>query len=306
MKKIILTFAFCAIFAFAATAVYGAEDEYGHTMTVSAGNGSFESGETVLDATTAEPVTADPEANKILINDEEVIVKPPTEDHFVTGLKFTGHDNSQVLDKKISVSEENEDIDLVVTYGLKSEMVGYSIYYLSAKDGSDLRPSEKHYGVNGSKPVVSFKYVEGYLPNAYNETRTISRGGDNTFYFYYYEVDHNGNPIIIDNNDGDGNADGTAGNNGGGGNANGNANAANPGTAVLGDNAVPTADGPANLVDLDDNEAPLAPGAESDEEKGGLSGFAMGLIGIIIAGILIVLGILYWILKRRRIEEEEE
>ena len=185
MQRIaVLAMTVCLILGTMAVSVFAA-DGYEYKMTVSGGRGSIKGVPNKL--TSAEPVTTNPDVNKIKINGEEKEVTPPDPDHFVIGLKKAGHDNNNgaggLLDKAIVLAEENEDVDLVVAYGLKSNMVPYTINYVNAAGGASLLPSETHYGVDGAKPVVAYKYVENYLPQAYNLTGTITKGGANVFTF---------------------------------------------------------------------------------------------------------------------------
>ena len=168
MKKFriiaVLAIAFC--FLLGTTSVYG----YEHNLTVSGGNGSIDgfdgnAGTSQVTITTGENAT-------LTVGEKSYDVIPPggkDGKYFVTGMKLAGHDNNDdagPFDTASAVSA-NEDTDVVVAYGLKSNMVKYTISYVD-RGGSDLLASETHYGVIGQSPIVSYKYVDGYLPDAWN------------------------------------------------------------------------------------------------------------------------------------------
>ena len=293
MKKVqriaVLVLSACLVFGMMTVSAFG----YDYQLEVSAGNGSFSDGDT-LKGTTA---SIDIDSAKLKVGNKEVDIKAPDANHFVIGMKVAGHDNSEVFTDSVNLVESsspiyNEDASLVVAYGLKSNMVKYTIRYVAADDGTVVHDPEEHFGVVGQKPVVSYKYVEGYLPDAYNRTGPLERDGENVFTFYYYKVDANGQIINIQ--------DGT--NVVAGGNAAGNAGAnagANAGVNI-GDGAVPLADAPANTVDVGDNDTPLA--ANPDEEGGGPGAFPFIIGGVIAAGIIAAIAA---ILARRKGDEVE-
>lgn len=230
--------------------------------------------------------------------------------YYIKGLKTAGHDNDEVsgLDiRSYSFGEEGitEDISLSVAYGMAGGMVKYRVNYRDGS-GNALHESEEFYGMAGDKPVVAFKHVEGYLPDDYNLTKTLSaKESSNVFTFTYHKVYGEAGATeegeVTEGDDGDGDGDG----NGNGTNGNGNANAGNGNgtlTAGSGDNIPGT-----NIRDLDENKTPktTAP-IEDNETPGGILSGANALIaGIAAAGVLIALALLYFILRKRREEEEE-
>ena len=149
-------------------------------------------------------------------------------------------------------------------------MVAYTVQYLD-ENGNELAPSNTFYGSIGDKPVVAFQYIEGYLPQAYNLTKTLSANeADNVFPFVYtpsyetierVEVTEGGTTVITTTPA----AGATAGGAAGGGAAAGGAAAGDAAgaageagaadeTAEIEDEAVPQ-----DTIDLDDE----------DEESGG-------------------------------------
>jgi len=165
--------------------------DYDHQLTVSPGNGSFESGSDVLIGDTI-TLTTGLDAD---VNGEKVT--PPDENHFVTGVKIAGLDNASTTIGPITKGDK--DVDYVVAYGLKSNMVEYTVNYVDLNAGGAVMDSETHYGVIGDKPVVSYKYFEGYTPsNAYALTKKLTNDpANNIFDFEYLQVDNEGNVITV-------------------------------------------------------------------------------------------------------------
>ena len=172
-------------------------------------------------------------------------------------------------------------------------MVEYTVKYQDG-NGNTLHDSETFYGMAGDRPVLSFRHVEGYLPDDINLTKMLTdNAASNVFTFTYHRV-YEGTGADEEGNDNGGNA----GANNGAANAAGNAAAGNGNQTANAGNTIPGT----NITNLDDNEPPLA--SVDKDKDGGLSGATMGLIGIVVAGILIALGLLYLILRRRGEEEE--
>jgi len=100
------------------------------------------------------------------------------------GFKKTGYDNNQYIvsyDGSIA-----EDLSFVMTYGVEGSLLNYTVIYKTA-DGTVLGSSE-YKGKAGDKPIVAALAFDGYLPDAYNRTRTLKQDGDNTFVFTYHAV----------------------------------------------------------------------------------------------------------------------
>ena len=56
--------------------------------------------------------------------------------------------------------------------------------------GTPLLESQTFYGAVGDRPVVAFQYVDGYQPQAYNLTGTLSSNeAENVFTFTYTETE---------------------------------------------------------------------------------------------------------------------
>ncbi len=265
--------------------------------------------------------------------------------YYVKGIRESGKDNNTTGALTGSVYEVTRDVDLVVAYAMKGGDVEYTVRYLKADTKEELLPSEHFFGNVGDKPVVAYKYIDGYIPQAYNLAKTLKEdAAQNVFTFlytenenagyYYYEtdggiryVDKNGE-VIVDYipgvtiyRNGQGSQTNTSGasnqimvipparNTGGQNNNSNNSNNNNNNDNDIG-NSTDNANGgieiqdtaaPLNLVDLDDEETPLASGIGgflgNNEEEPGSKFLYMGTV--IMAVFLIALIILMLYLSRR-------
>lgn len=295
---------------------------YGYELSVSPGNGQLDGKQEIISVTggSGDDMTASAETRGTTVTlggvSHNVTQMPdgkaPSDSkYFVRGLKLAGEDNDLVFDGPINIFPEegsgsgseivnkykHKDTELVVAYGLKSDMVAYTISYVNAATGENLIQTETHYGTIGSDPVVSYKYVDGFLPNAYAATRKLTaNAADNVFTFWYYQLDAQGNVVTItDLVPGAPAAPAGPGAGAGAGAAN-----AGDGTATIGDNATPRADGPADVVDLDDSDTPKAD--DPDGDKAGLNWPMIAGIG----GLIALLAALAAYFAKRRSEEDEE
>lgn len=112
--------------------------------------------------------------NSVVLNNESK--------YYVKGIRESGKDNNTVGDLVFTV---NGDMDYVVAYGLRGNMVAYTVSYVDV-DGNELAEPDVYYGNVGDKPVVAYLYVDGYQPQAYNLTKTLSQNeAENVFRFIY-------------------------------------------------------------------------------------------------------------------------
>lgn len=106
--------------------------------------------------------------------------------YYVKGIRKSGRDNDTVENSAFRVTE---DQDYVVAYGIKGNLTTYVVNYVDA-NGNTLAPSATYYGNVGDKPVVAYRYIDGYLPQAYGLTKTLSENAaENVFTFTYTVVD---------------------------------------------------------------------------------------------------------------------
>ena len=102
--------------------------------------------------------------------------------YYIGGVRQSGRDNNTVSESAFKVTS---DRDYVVAYGIKGNMVSYTVNYVD-EEGEKLLDSDTYYGSVGDRPVVAFRYVEGYIPLTYNLTKTLSAdAAQNVFTFVY-------------------------------------------------------------------------------------------------------------------------
>lgn len=265
--------------------------------------------------------------------------------YYVKGIRMSGRDNSTV---DTSAFRVEGDRDYVVAYGIRGDMTSYVVNYQDT-EGNTLSPGRTGYGNVGDKPVIAFLYIEGYQPQAYNLTKTLSaNAAENVFTFTYSRIVESGtngeNPGQGDagtvpgdaSQPGDqtgqnaaagGQEGGTAG---AGGTQDGQTTAGQPdqNTPPDGENEPGTPDenqenlpqpedgqdnenqipegeaggenGPADTIDLDEQEVPLAGGEGPSEVGGAFFGKTAVVIGISCAAFLGSAMICLWYIRRRR------
>ena len=109
--------------------------------------------------------------------------------YYVKGIRQSGRDNDTV---GLSSFRVEGDKDYVVAYGIRGNLISYVVQYQDAS-GRTLADSRTYYGNVGDRPVVAFLYIEGYTPQAYNLTGTLSQNtADNVFTFVYERVRRGG------------------------------------------------------------------------------------------------------------------
>lgn len=248
--------------------------------------------------------------------------------YYVRGLRKGGYDN-ETVDRPAFVVEQDQDY--VVAYGIRGDMVSYTIHYEDTA-GNTLSPGRTYYGNAGDRPVVAFLYIEGYEPQAYNLTRTLSKNeAENIFTFVYSRTTGGGGGTAGAVEEGAAPGGGAAaetpaegagatdtaaagaagaGDAGAAGAGAGTVAAADDGTAAdagadveAPDDNVPLDEGPQDLLDLDDEEVPLADGIGQMQE-GTVNMLGAAAVGITASAALIALMVI--LLKRRRKAEEEK
>lgn len=303
-------------------------EPYTYTVTFYAGNhGTFNSSQDIrVDKVEGSSATVNPPSeggNRIVVeklmrgdrisfNVPEKAVTLNNSKYYVKGIRRSG---TEIENASFPV---DKDMDYVVAYGIKGNMVGYTVNY-EDEAGNTLAPSRTYYGNVGDKPVVAYTYVEGYTPEAYAMTKTLSSNEqENVFTFVYREgeiqiIETPGETIttvVTEPAEGTGTGTGTAGT--GAGAAGAGAGTAGEGTGAAGEDAGATegttAEGettevedeevPQDLVDLDDEEAPKA-NIKLDKEEV-KKGFPMAAgIAVSVAAVAALVGMIIF-LKRHR------
>ncbi len=253
--------------------------------------------------------------------------------YYVKGIRQSGRDNDTV---SLSAFRVEKDQDYVVAYGIRGELTSYTVNYQDTS-GRTLAPSRTYYGNVGDRPVVAFLYIEGYEPQAYNLTRTLTaNAAENIFTFEYSRPQsggggggggttgtETGTPGTTP--EGEGGTTGTGGDTAPGGEAaggegtgaDGGAAGAPGGGADAQGAAAPDAGGAPNLQENADGEVPLDNGPQDlveqgDEEvplnRGILEGETLLfpssiLIAIAASAALMFLAILWF--RRRKTQKKE-
>lgn len=190
IKRIIL----CALISLLLLPVSGVfadeEVKYEYKVTVYSGTKAvFEDGSNSI-SVTVDPnnkleISYDDSDGSIKVNGTSYKLVMDTDSKYsMLGFKKTGYDNNQyVVSYNGSI---NEDQSYVMTYGVEGSLIRYTVIY-KTNDGTELGRSE-YKGKVGDKPIVAALAFDGYLPDAYNRTRTLKEGEDNTFIFTYHPV----------------------------------------------------------------------------------------------------------------------
>ena len=199
--------------------------------------------------------------------------------YYIMGSRESGRDNSE----RVGSMLVQGDRDYVAAYGLMKDSVEYTINYVDG-DGNTLRESEKYRGTIGDKPVVAYQYVEGYQPQAYNLTKTLSaNAAENIFTFIYTAVTTPVNVVVIPGQpaeplppEPDQNVvDVVQGEEG----PEPEVPGPGPGEEELPDEPIPQGPGPEETIDLDDPNVPQNPfddGEEGDQSRSGIINMIMG------------------------------
>ena len=209
--------------------------------------------------------------------------------YYVKGIRLSGRDNNTVAQSAFLVSG---DQDYVVAYGIPGELAEYTVNYVDT-DGNKLAESRTYYGNVGDEPVIAYLYIDGYIPDSYNQTGKLSSNtSENVFNFVYSKAassmaaDGNG---ANDNTAAGGNqAAAGAANAAGAGNAagaanNGAADGANAANTIVPDGQNDPQDGIQTPqaqpnTDIADEQVPLA---TMISESGMVVPLAIGALGIV-------------------------
>ena len=218
----------------------------------------------------------------------------------------------------------NEDRVFVATYGIKGDLVEYTVDYVD-ETGKPLAAKNVYYGNPGDKPVVAYRYIEGYLPQAYNITGTLKAEGPNGFTFVYTRLPEGTGgetTVIVYEPAGGGTSGGNAGTGGGTGNTGTSGNGGQGGTGNNGNGGQSgNVSTPEDIIDIDNPATPTAPGTSSGSEtesSGGSSGSSgtgqnggkaggNGLLvggGLAVAAAGIIAGVAAFLAKRKKKDKE--
>lgn len=227
--------------------------------------------------------------------------RPVDERYYVKGVKIAGRDTDEEGNVSSNFSVDG-DRDFVIGYGISGDMAAYTVNYLDA-DGNKLIESDTYYGNIGERQFVSARYVEGYVPQAYNLVKTISANTEENVFDFQYRPGVVGPGGIVGATNA-GILTATPGRTGTNTEtAVQDQTAPEEGEALEGgaeDAEVPEEEVPQDLIDLDDEETPLAnKSLDSMERPGTRMSYLPIYIAIGIAAAA-ALGVTVIYLKKRR------
>ena len=314
MKKILLSLLTVILLIMPAKVM--ADEAYDYTITVYTGNeGTFEDGTTSRKITVkaGSSVTIEIKNDALVINfgtPEKIVLKKTTaadgsqQDnvHYIKGFKETGRDNSSYAISR-TLGKVTADMDFVVTYGVPGDMVKYTVQYVD-EAGNTLHAPDEYYGKVGDAPIVSHQYIEGYLPHAYNVTKTLVEDESQNVMTFTYAVVTTTAPATTGGAgaEGAGTINVTPGGQQGeevtptpGGEGGEGTTPGGEGTTPGGEGTNPGGEGttPPQPIDIDDQDTPLAPG----NRNSWLIYAAGGIAGV---------GLIAFLLTRKKDDEEEE
>lgn len=170
MKRLMLVL---ALFTAAVLCSVKAEAGYKYRVTIEAGlHGTVNGGSTYE----AEQFDYNQQWNPNNYQDMIAVSDPK---YYFKGFHISG------IEGVVGTQYITKDTVFVATYGIKGQTVAYTVEYVD-NNGATLFPTQTYYGNIGDKPVVAFRYIEGYVPQAYNITGTLkANAADNVFRFTY-------------------------------------------------------------------------------------------------------------------------
>ena len=326
-KKLLVSLLTVSMTIGASTMSVMAADGYTYKVTLSAGNKGTINGQAKVEQ---DSLVA---GSNVTFNLKNVQV---TDDkYYVKGIRLSGRDNEEALASPV-LDNVTGDADYVVAYGIKKDMVAYTVNYQDAS-GKALAESQTFYGNVGDKPIVAYQYIENYIPDALALTKTLSNNvSENVFTFTYKPgatdrvvtttttitttVPGTATPGTGTGNAGTaggttggttGTTGGTAGTTGGtttrttGGTTDGTTTGTTDGTTTDNNSQDTTDDTttepdeqtPKSLVDLDDEDTPK--GNIDAKDKTSKTPIAAG-IGIIVVAVAALAGLIVFLKKRAK------
>ncbi len=298
------------IAAFAPAQAFAAQKPYNYTVRLYAGaQGTFSDGTDCLVYKNLKP------GAQLSFHQGDVKLDNASK-YYVRGWKVSGRDNDTTSELLSSLTVSG-DLDLVVSYGILGENVAYTVRYVD-EQGAELYPSESFYGNIGESPMLAYRYVEGYAPQAYNLTgELLANPADNVYTFTYTRLATPEDVTVVQPEEETVTTTTTApAAAAAAATEDAPATAVEPAAEEIPDDAVPAAETPATVEDIRDNETPLASGLEDGIVNGmfrkadiGDEAFlseppvlGVGLGLILLAGVIIGL---VFVAKKRKEEHQE-
>lgn len=300
---------------------------YTYKVTLSAGNKGTINGQSKIEVSDISYGSRFSFDNTALYN-----IQVTDDRYYVKGIRLSGRDNASSELLAAPAFTVEGDADYVVAYGIKGNMVAYTVNYQDAS-GNALAESQTFYGNIGDKPVVAYRYVENYIPDALALTKTLSDNeSENVFTFTYTPgatdrivettttvtttVPGTATPAGAAGTTGSAGTTGatagtgtgttaggttaggtTAGGTTTGGTAGGTTNADNSQDTTDDTTTAPDEQTPKSLVDLDDEDTPK--GNIDAKDKTSKTPIAAG-IGIIVVAVAALAGLIVFLKKRAK------
>ena len=290
---------------------------YTYKVTLSAGNKGTINGQSKIEVSDISYGSRFSFDNTALYN-----IQVTDDRYYVKGIRLSGRDNASSELLAAPAFTVEGDADYVVAYGIKGNMVAYTVNYQDAS-GNALAESQTFYGNIGDKPVVAYRYVENYIPDALALTKTLSNNeSENVFTFTYTPgatdrivettttvtttVPGTATPAGAAGTTGSAGTTGatagtgtgtTAGGTTTGGTAGGTTNADNSQDTTDDTTTAPDEQTPKSLVDLDDEDTPK--GNIDAKDKTSKTPIAAG-IGIIVVAVAALVGLIVFLKKRAK------
>ena len=174
-KKLLVSLLTVSMTIGASTMSVMAADGYTYKVTLSAGNKGTINGHTKVEQDSLAGSTVTFNLKDVQVTDDK---------YYVKGIRLSGRDNEEALASPV-FDNVTGDADYVVAYGIKKDMVAYTVNYQDAS-GKALVESQTFYGNVGDKPIVAYQYIENYIPDALALTKTLSNNvSENVFTFTY-------------------------------------------------------------------------------------------------------------------------
>lgn len=175
---------------FVPTQAFAAKDPYKYTVRLYSGaQGSFTDGTTCL-------IWSDKASNSQISFHQGDVKLDDDSKYYVRGWKVSGRDNDTTSELLASFTVTS-DIDLVVSYGILGDNVAYTVRYVD-NAGNELYPTESFYGNVGDRPMLAYRYIDGYQPQAYNLTgELLANASDNVYTFVYTPVEVPEDVVIV-------------------------------------------------------------------------------------------------------------
>lgn len=299
---------------------------YTYKVTLSAGNKGTINGQSKIEVSDISYGSKFSFDNTALYN-----IQVTDDRYYVKGIRLSGRDNASSKRLDAPAFIVTGDADYVVAYGIKGNMVAYTVNYQDTS-GKSLAESQTFYGNVGDKPVVAYRYVENYIPDALALTKTLSDNeSENVFTFTYTPgatdrivettttvtttVPGTATPAGAAGTTGAAAGTGTGTTAGGtaaggttaggtttggtttGGTAGGTTNADNSQDTTDDTTTAPDEQTPKSLVDLDDEDTPK--GNIDAKDKTSKTPIAAG-IGIIVVAVAALAGLIVFLKKRAK------